>query len=109
MLSSLSKRQENRLSLLPAAPLLKHLVPDKPTRTPPSSPPTSSKEISSVPTPLVPPKERTRMAKWERMMKVSKRDQGGNIEVWTFDERKGRKVISFHRRIFFQPRLTVTL
>ncbi|KAG8897656.1 hypothetical protein FRB99_008005 [Tulasnella sp. 403] len=87
--TSLSSRQENRLALLPVVPYKK--LPAT-VRTPPSSPAAPPDELRTLPTPTEDPKERTRIAKWERMMKVSKRDVGGNVERWTFDERKGRKL-----------------
>lgn len=88
----LSSRQENRLALIPSAPLRKA---PSPIKTPPSSPPAPPEDLKALP-PVDPilPKEQERIAKWERMMRVAKRDPGGNVERWSFDEKKGRKV--FH-------------
>ncbi|KAG8967968.1 hypothetical protein FRC03_008989 [Tulasnella sp. 419] len=88
-LSSLSVRQENRLALLPLAPLRKPL---RQSRTPPTSPLPSQSDVSSLSTPSELPKERSRIDKWDRMMKVSSRDHGGNAQSWTFDQKKGRKL-----------------
>lgn len=45
-----------------------------------------------MPVPRESAKEVDRINKWERMMVVAKRDEGGNVQVWGWDARKGRKV-----------------
>ncbi|KIO27898.1 hypothetical protein M407DRAFT_72470 [Tulasnella calospora MUT 4182] len=86
----MSSHQENRLALIPLAPLKTDL---RPIKTPPLSPPAPANEIRDMP-PMsgVDPKETTRIDKWARMMKVAQRDKGGNIERWSFDEKKKRKL-----------------
>lgn len=81
--------REPRIVKLPALNLSKLLTPVK---TPPTSPAGPKDEVKTIPEPVEGPKESERIAKWQRMMKVAKRDIGGNVEKWTFDERKGKKV-----------------
>jgi len=94
-LSALSTRQESRIALLPAKPLAK--VPRRfslGSSSPPPDPkaPAMPPELTSVPAPQPPPKEATRIAKWVKMMRPEKRDEGGNVEVWGFDPRKDAKM-----------------
>ena len=76
--------------MIPAAALKK---PPARVRTPPSSPPAPPEEIKALPLVGQDPKELARIDKWGRMLRVSRRDAGGNVEQWSFDEKKGRKVI----------------
>ncbi|KAG9007843.1 hypothetical protein FRB93_007234 [Tulasnella sp. JGI-2019a] len=88
--STLTTRQENRLALLPAASLQKGPVTVK---TPPSSPPLPRTELKAIPPGQnVSPKEVKRIDKWGRMMRVNRRDPGGNVESWSIDDRKGKKL-----------------
>lgn len=48
--------------------------------------------VPKIPTPATPPKEQSRIAKWERMLQPQLRDQGGNVEIWALDANKGRKL-----------------
>jgi hypothetical protein len=80
-----------RLALLPAQPLKKDLSKVKRSSRPaPPSPP----EVRTPPKlrDLSKDKENERIDKWDRMMRVSRRDDGGNVAAWALDERKGRKV-----------------
>ncbi|KZT58294.1 RabGAP/TBC [Calocera cornea HHB12733] len=84
---------EARLALLPASPLKKDLSRVKlSSRSAPPSPP----EVRAPPKlrKLSRDKENERIDKWDRMMRVSMRDDGGNAAAWAFDERKGRKLRS---------------
>jgi len=79
--------------LLPASPLKKDLSRVKlSSRSAPASPP----EVHAPPKLRDLPKDREneRIDKWDRMMRVSRRDDGGNVATWSFDERKGRKLRS---------------
>ncbi|KAG8876702.1 hypothetical protein FRB97_003997 [Tulasnella sp. 331] len=88
--SNLTTRQENRLVLLPLAPLQKAPAVVK---TPPSSPPLPRTELKAIPPGQGNnPKEVKRIDKWGQMMKVQRRDPGGNVESWSFDEKKGKKL-----------------
>lgn len=86
----MSSHQESRLALIPLAPLKTDL---KPVKTAPVSPPAPTTELRDLPpTSSLNPKEMSRIDKWTQMMKVAQRDKGSNVERWTFDEKKKRKV-----------------
>ncbi|KAG9042460.1 hypothetical protein FS837_010837 [Tulasnella sp. UAMH 9824] len=88
----MSSHQENRLALIPLAPLKTDL---RPIKTPPLSPPAPANDVRDIPPPsAIGPKETKRIDKWGKMMKVAQRDKGGNIERWTFDEKMKRKASS---------------
>lgn len=86
----MSSHQESRLALIPLAPLKTDL---KPVKTAPVSPPAPTTELRDLPpTSSLNPKEMSRIDKWTQMMKVAQRDKGSNVERWTFDEKKKRKL-----------------
>ncbi|ORX38596.1 rab-GTPase-TBC domain-domain-containing protein [Kockovaella imperatae] len=97
----LRNRSESRIALIPAAPLRK--IPKLPSKSsiPPGTkvqppPPSFGPSTDDAPGPRPPPsprpeneegqrfrrKEDERVGKWMQMMRVSKRDQGGNIQTW---------------------------
>ncbi|ORY35439.1 putative GTPase activating protein [Naematelia encephala] len=98
----LRNRSETRLALIPAAPLRK--IPKLPSRSPMpkrEKPPAQTGFLpgnsEAGPSPRVPSspaisgedekhrrKETERVGKWMKMMKVDKRDPGGNISSWVW-------------------------
>jgi hypothetical protein len=102
-------RQESRLSLLPSKPFKS--IPKLPKTKPkslsqPSAGPSTSQaeEAPNLPLAMVEKlsaesvgkakvKEKRRVSKWERMLRVGERDGGMNISRWTWEQdRKGQKV-----------------
>ncbi|CAL1694600.1 unnamed protein product [Somion occarium] len=79
----------DRLILLPSSPFLKPL--SRVTHTVPGCTPTAT-SIAKLPPaqPLV--KETARIAKWNWMLQVSSRDEGGNIDEWGIKPSKLRKL-----------------
>ncbi|KIJ66440.1 hypothetical protein HYDPIDRAFT_166664 [Hydnomerulius pinastri MD-312] len=84
----------DRLVLLPAAPLLKRL---SLVTAGPKSAPSQAVSVSSLPPPSSPLKEAERIAKWGRMMEVSSRDRGGNVQSWGV---KASKTHKLRRRVY---------
>jgi hypothetical protein len=108
-MESLKTRSESRLALLPSAPLLKIPklaqrsslsgaprttplptshgpgggIEEPPPKTPPMTPARSSKDKA---------KETERIGKWEKMLNVQERDEGGNIREWGWNPQAGAKV-----------------
>ena len=106
---AMKARQESRLSLLPAKPFKS--VPKLPKTKPkslsqPSAGPSTSQaeEAPNLPLSIVEKlsadavvrakvKEKERVSKWERMLRVGERDGGMNVSRWTWEQdRKGQKV-----------------
>lgn len=79
----------DRLVLLPSTPLLKPIARTAAAST---NGPANATIVPKLPTPTIPPKEAERIAKWGRMVRPLARDNGGNIELWTVDAAKGRKL-----------------
>lgn len=104
-------RQETRLSLLPSRPFKS--IPKLPktlskSLSRPSAGPSTSKAEEAPNLPLneverlsaeavsrQKTKEKERVSKWERMLRVGERDGGMNVSRWTWEQdRKGQKVSS---------------
>ncbi|EIW87163.1 RabGAP TBC [Coniophora puteana RWD-64-598 SS2] len=79
----------DRLILLPAAPLQKHL---SVVAAGSPSAPSQAQSLSQLPTPGSPPKETERIAKWGRMFEVRSRDKGGNVATWGVKQAKEHKL-----------------
>lgn len=84
----------DRLVRLPAAPLLKRL---STVTAGPKTAPSHAVPVTSLPPPSSPSKEADRIAKWGRMMQVSSRDRGGNVESWGVKPSKAHKL---RRRVY---------
>ncbi|KAG8219387.1 RabGAP/TBC [Butyriboletus roseoflavus] len=84
----------DRLVRLPSAPLLRRL--SKVTAGPKTAP-SQAVSITSLPPPSFPSREAERIAKWGRMMQVSSRDRGGNVESWGVKASKAHKL---RRRVY---------
>ncbi|KAJ7597669.1 RabGAP/TBC [Mycena floridula] len=74
-----------RLVLLPSAPLSRRL---SPSAMGPANSPASARPLNSVPPASYHPKEKSRIAKWTRMMLPERRDPGGNVESWAIKDSK---------------------
>ncbi|KAJ3506344.1 hypothetical protein NLJ89_g6917 [Agrocybe chaxingu] len=84
-----SVTSHDRLVLLSAAPLLKKLS------IAPAGPPSASPNatpVKSLPSASVPPKETSRISKWNRMLVPQKPQQGGNVESWRLRPSKESKL-----------------
>ncbi|KAF8433496.1 rab-GTPase-TBC domain-containing protein [Boletus edulis BED1] len=84
----------DRLVRLPAPPLLKRL---SPVTAGPKTAPSQAVPVTSLPPPSSPSNEAKRIAKWGRMMVVSSRDRGGNVESWGTKPSKAHKL---RRRVY---------
>lgn len=80
-----------RLVLLPAKPLQKRLSPSG--KGAPNAHP-SPPQLESLPPTAPPIKEDSRTAKWTRMLVPDRRDQGGNVQIWTVKPSKEHKLRS---------------
>jgi len=92
-------RQENRLTLLPAAPLSK-----KVKRLKSSAPHVSASQNATPPDIKSPPdkpptNEIARLRKWYAMMRPVKKDPGGNTESWS-PTGNGTSAATFRRRVW---------
>jgi len=54
--------------------------------------PAQAISVDSLPSPSSPLKEAARISKWERMLEVRSRDQGGNAELWGVKPSKAHKL-----------------
>lgn len=79
----------DRLILLSSAPLLKRLSVVHAGR---KAAPAQAISVDSLPSPSSPLKEAARISKWERMLEVRSRDQGGNAEQWGVKPSKAHKL-----------------
>ncbi|KAG1868261.1 rab-GTPase-TBC domain-containing protein [Suillus subalutaceus] len=79
----------DRLVLLPSGPLLKRLTS---VRAGSKSAPSHAVSVSSLPAASSPLKEQMRVAKWDRMLEVLSRDDGGNVESWGVKASKAHKL-----------------
>ncbi|KAG1771237.1 RabGAP/TBC [Suillus occidentalis] len=79
----------DRLVLLPSGPLLKRLAS---VRAGPKLAPSHAVSVSSLPAASSPLKEQMRVAKWDRMLEVLSRDDGGNVESWGIKASKAHKL-----------------
>lgn len=103
----LRNRSETRVALIPTTPLkrIPRLPKESPLKGVPAVPPTmagpsdheprmpDTPKRASTETVTQKRKEQERVDKWMRMMKVSKRDEGGNIQDWVWrSDGQGSKV-----------------
>ena len=58
----------------------------------PKNAPTNATALPNLPPTPRPPKEASRIAKWNRMLEPHLRDGGGNIEAWGIKSSKERKL-----------------
>ncbi|KAH0837909.1 RabGAP/TBC [Lanmaoa asiatica] len=79
----------DRLVRLPSAPLLKRF---STVTAGPKTAPSQAMSVTSLPPPSSPSKEAERIAKWGRMMQVSSRDSGRNVESWAVKASKAHKL-----------------
>ncbi|EGO31155.1 hypothetical protein SERLADRAFT_455886 [Serpula lacrymans var. lacrymans S7.9] len=79
----------DRLVQLPSLPFSKRLT--RVTAGPKGAPANalSLDALPAIPSPL---KEKSRIAKWGRMLEVRSRDKGGNVETWGINVSKERKL-----------------
>ncbi|KIY73428.1 RabGAP/TBC [Cylindrobasidium torrendii FP15055 ss-10] len=89
-----STPSHDRLVLLPALPLQKRLAPSP--AGPPAAP-TSATSLSKLPVTTLPPKETTRIAKWNRMLEAEQRDSGANVQIWRV---RPSKVPKYTERVY---------
>lgn len=106
----LRNRSETRVAAIPIAPLkrIPKLPKESPLKgVPPAQPnmshhgaepraPDTPKKGSQTPTEPRKRKEQERVDKWMKMMKVARRDQGGNIQEWVWrSDGQGAKVSEY--------------
>lgn len=84
----------DRLVRLPSTPLLKRI---STVAAGPKTAPSQAVSVTSLPPPSSPFREAERIAKWGRMMQVSSRDRGGNVESWGVKASKAHKL---RRRVY---------
>lgn len=75
---------------LPSAPLLKRL--SRGSGSTSSSP--TPRTLTALPPSPLPPKETSRILKWQRMLQPETRDQGGNVQTWKIKTSKASKLRS---------------